>query len=103
MPRATIRRPKPHRRAPDVIDTHPALPAAHKQIAQLRAARGLSQADLAIRTNVSQATISYIEMGSRRLSLNLLLHICDALRADFHFRSGAITLVPIPAEHRKTP
>jgi len=103
MPRATIRRPKPHRRAPDVIDTHPALESAYRQIAQLRAARGLSQADLAIRTNVSQPTISYIEMGSRRLSLNLMLHICDALRCDLHFNHRAITLLPLPAEHRKTP
>lgn len=103
MPRATIRRPKPHRRAPDVIDTHAALLTAHNQIGQLRAARGLSQADLAIRSGVSQATISYIEMGSRRLSLNLLLHICDALRADFHFAERAVTIIPRPTEHRKTP
>lgn len=103
MPRATIRRPKPHRRAPDVIDTHNATRGVPPQIAALRTARGLSQADLALRTNVSQTTISYIESGSRRLSLNLLFFIADALRADFRFENGQLKLIPKAPEHRKTP
>jgi len=103
MPRTTIRRPKPSRRAPDVIDTHPTLAQLAPQIAALRRARGLSQEDLALRTHVSQTTISYLESGRRRLSLNLLLFIVDALKADFHAVNGQIRLDPQAETHRKTP
>jgi len=100
MPRTTIRRPKPHRRAPDVIQTHTGLQGLPSQIASLRAARGLSQADLALRTHVSQTTISYIESGSRRLSLNLLLWILDAIRADLTIQNGLPAVIPRPATNR---
>lgn len=102
MPRSTIRRPKPHRRAPDVIDTHRASIHVPPQISQLRAARGLSQADLALRCNVSQTTVSYIESGSRRLSLNLLFFLADALRCDFRYENGRLIFLPKAPQHRKT-
>lgn len=102
MPRTTIRRPKPHRRAPDIIDTHKATSSAPPQIAALRVARGLSQADLALRTGVSQTTISYIESGSRRISLNLLFFILDALRADFRYENNSLKLIPKAPTNRIT-
>lgn len=103
MPTATIRRPKPSRRAPDLIDLHSATLDAAQQLSSLRAAQGLSQEDLALRCNVSQGTISYVETGRRRLSLNLFLHLADALGAEFHYVDKRIRLIPKATRHRRTP
>lgn len=48
-------------------------------LAEARFRRGLSQAELAARCGLSQAQISYFELGRRRPSLDQLLRVAEAL------------------------
>jgi len=50
-----------------------------KSIRELRKAKGLSQAQLAQKTGVTQAAISHIESGSKRASGGSVKKICKAL------------------------
>lgn len=44
-----------------------------------REKQGLSQLELALRANISQNMINYVETGKRTPSLDTLLKICEAL------------------------
>ncbi|MGP1439073.1 MAG: helix-turn-helix domain-containing protein [Treponema sp.] len=50
-----------------------------KRLRQEREKAGLSQLELALRADVSQNMINYIETGKRTPSLDTLLKICNAL------------------------
>mgnify|MGYP002410711622 CR=1 FL=1 len=94
MPRATFRRPKPHRRPPEALPLHPALAALPPQLAALRAARGISQRHLAAAVGISQVSVSYAERGLRPFSLNIALLLADALDADLHYEQATLRLKP---------
>ena len=52
------------------------------QIARLRILRGLTQEELAQRAGTQQPSIARIESGRRRVSLEMLERIAEALDAD---------------------
>lgn len=52
-----------------------------RQIAELRAARGLSQAETALRSGVRQATLSRIETGTSKPTLDTLERLAQTLEA----------------------
>jgi transcriptional regulator with XRE-family HTH domain len=49
---------------------------------ELREARGLSQAQLALESEVDQTFISLLERGERQPSLLSLFALCDALKVE---------------------
>ena len=48
----------------------------------LREERGLSQAQLALESDVDQTFVSLLERGRRQPTLSTLFALCDALRVD---------------------
>jgi len=63
------------------------------QIARLRILRGLTQEELAQRAGTQQPSIARIESGRRRVSLEMLERIAEALDADL-----MVTLRPRQAD-----
>jgi transcriptional regulator with XRE-family HTH domain len=58
-------------------------PISLGRIAELRTAQGLSQAELAKRAKIRQATLSAIESGTtRRVDFDVLERLADALGVD---------------------
>jgi transcriptional regulator with XRE-family HTH domain len=53
--------------------------ALGKKIARTRKHKGLTQEELAVRSNLSQTTIGLLEVGKRRVSLKTLQRIASAL------------------------
>jgi transcriptional regulator with XRE-family HTH domain len=58
-------------------------------VAERRAARGLSQRDLAQLVGTTQSAIARLESGGRPPRIDTLLRIADALECDLH-----VELVP---------
>lgn len=50
-----------------------------KNLRKLRLERGLSQAELAKKANVSQSIIAYIERGTKSPTVNLAYELAEAL------------------------
>lgn len=50
-----------------------------EEVRRIREARGLTQAQLADRSGLNQATISKIERGTANVTLDVILHIAEAL------------------------
>lgn len=57
---------------------------------QLREERGLSQAQLALESDVDQTFVSLLERGRRQPTLGTLFALCDALRIDADAVVGAL-------------
>jgi transcriptional regulator with XRE-family HTH domain len=58
--------------------------AIAKQVAEQRAARGLSQRELAELVGTTQSAVARLEAGGRPPRIDKLLHIADALGCDLH-------------------
>ncbi|MBL1076548.1 helix-turn-helix domain-containing protein [Nocardia sp. 2] len=59
-------------------ETDEVLDAVGPRLRALRRARGITLADLAVRTGVSESTLSRLESGQRRATLELLLPLARA-------------------------
>lgn len=60
------------------------LKAFGRRMAQLRRQRGLTQQELAEKTNLSVVAIGYIETGKRWVRISTLNKISKALKTDIH-------------------
>jgi transcriptional regulator with XRE-family HTH domain len=75
------------------VDRPDALAATLQRVGprlrQIREARHLTLADLAVRTGISKSTLSRLETGQRRPTLELLLQLADAYRVPLDDLVGA--------------
>ena len=60
----------------------PAYRALLDQLKRLREKAGVSQAELAARLGRQQTWVSKVELGERRLDVDELRQVCEALGAD---------------------
>ncbi|MDQ3066600.1 MAG: helix-turn-helix transcriptional regulator [Actinomycetota bacterium] len=58
--------------------------AIASEVAERRAARGLSQRELAQKVSTTQSAIARLESGGRPPRIDTLLRIADALECDLH-------------------
>ena len=72
--------------------------AIAQQVAERRAARGLSQRELAHRVGTTQSAIARLESGGRPPRIDTLLRIADALECDLH-----VELAPRAETTRENP
>jgi transcriptional regulator with XRE-family HTH domain len=71
-----------------------------RQIAELRAARGLSQAETAQRSGLRQATLSRIETGTSKPTLDTLERLAQTLGAHLVLAPEADTTQHTPAHSK---
>ena len=62
---------------------------------EIRLRKGMSMAQLARRTGTSPAQIQRLETGKRRLTIDMLLQMCDALDTDIRQLFTQTAMVPI--------
>ena len=72
-------------------------------VRQIRTQNDLSQDGLAIKSGVSQSTISAVERGSRPLTVDTIYAICKAMKIDFVTALRDTGFADMPLDTTPTP
>lgn len=73
------------------------------RLRQWRRVRGLSQLDLALRTEISQRQISFLETGRSRPRMETVERLCVALDVPLRDRNALLGLAGLPPAFEETP
>jgi transcriptional regulator with XRE-family HTH domain len=84
-------------------DVHRSTPLFRALLKHWRAARGMSQLDLAVTADVSARHISFLETGRAQPSRDMVLRLATTLGLELRAQNELLAAVGMPLEHSESP